>query len=74
MAKKGICTYKEGFYGWITISEKGQIAIPVEVRRQLGIKSGDKLLVLLRKDKTGIILLKPEIMDKIFEKIRQEKR
>lgn len=70
--KKGVCTYKKGFYGWITVSEKGQIAIPIDARREIDIKSGDKLLVLSRKDGRGIMLLKPEIMDEIFEKIREE--
>lgn len=33
------------FYGAITVSERGQIAIPVQARRDFGIEVGDKLLV-----------------------------
>jgi AbrB family looped-hinge helix DNA binding protein len=35
-----------GFYGSVTVSERGQIAIPAQARRDLGIEAGDKLLVL----------------------------
>ena len=33
------------FYGSITVSERGQIVIPAEARRDFGIEVGDKLLV-----------------------------
>ena len=35
-----------GFYGAVTVSERGQIAIPAQARLDLGIEPGDKLLVL----------------------------
>lgn len=35
-----------GFYGAVTVSERGQIVIPAQARRDLGIDAGDKLLVL----------------------------
>ena len=35
-----------GFYGAVTVSERGQIVIPAQARRDLGIGAGDKLLVL----------------------------
>ncbi len=34
------------FYGSITVSERGQIVIPAEARKDFNIKTGDKLLVL----------------------------
>jgi len=33
------------FYGSITVSERGQIVIPAEARRDFNIEVGDKLLV-----------------------------
>ncbi|MBN1428024.1 MAG: AbrB/MazE/SpoVT family DNA-binding domain-containing protein [Anaerolineae bacterium] len=36
---------KKRFYGAVTVSERGQIVIPVEARRDFGIGVGDKLLV-----------------------------
>ena len=32
-------------YGTTTVSERGQIVVPAEARRELGIKCGTKLLV-----------------------------
>lgn len=34
------------FYGSVTVSERGQIVIPADARRDFNIKAGDKLLVL----------------------------
>ncbi|MFT3887800.1 MAG: AbrB/MazE/SpoVT family DNA-binding domain-containing protein [Arachnia sp.] len=33
------------FYGSITVSDRGQIVIPAQARRDFGIEIGDKLLV-----------------------------
>lgn len=56
----------------VTISEKGQIAIPVDIRRDLNIKTGDRFLVVKRRDDGGIILLRQNIMDNIIEKIQDD--
>ena len=60
------------FYGVVTVSDKGQIAIPIDVRRELDIKTGDRLIVIKRKDNAGVILLKTEKMDTLIEKIRDD--
>ncbi len=57
------------FYGWVTVSSKGQIAIPTEVRNILNIKSGDRLLIIIRKDKDGMNLIKSEALEGLFEKL-----
>lgn len=44
----------------VKVSKKHQIAVPSEVRKQLGIKSGDELLVELRG---GYAVLLPEPRD-----------
>jgi AbrB family looped-hinge helix DNA binding protein len=72
MAKKGICTHERIFYGMITVSEKGQIALPVEIRRDLNIDTGDRFLVVKRRDNGGIVLLRQNIMDNIIEKIQDD--
>lgn len=33
------------FYGSVTVSERGQVVIPADARKDFGIKTGDKLLV-----------------------------
>jgi len=49
------------FYGSVTVSERGQIAIPVEARKDFDIKTGDKLLVLGDLEK-GIALAKSTLV------------
>jgi AbrB family looped-hinge helix DNA binding protein len=56
----------------ITVSEKGQIALPVDIRRDLNITPGDRFLVVKRRDDAGIILLRQNIMDNIIEKIQDD--
>ncbi|MGP3971252.1 AbrB/MazE/SpoVT family DNA-binding domain-containing protein [Streptomyces sp. 6N223] len=46
-----------GFYGAVTVSERGQVVIPAQARRDLGIEPGDKLLVLA-DPKEGLALVK----------------
>lgn len=41
----------------VKVSKKHQIAVPAEVRRELGIKSGDHLLIDVRD---GYIVIVPE--------------
>jgi AbrB family looped-hinge helix DNA binding protein len=51
----------------IKISSKGQIAIPVDMQREIGIKKGDELLLIRKGNK--IVLEKTE---KIAKKIEDE--
>jgi AbrB family looped-hinge helix DNA binding protein len=45
------------FYGSITVSDRGQVVIPAEARRDFGIEVGDKLLVLGDLDQ-GLAIVK----------------
>jgi AbrB family looped-hinge helix DNA binding protein len=51
----------------ITVSQKGQIAIPTDIQKIMGIKKGDKLLLIQKGEK--IVLEKP---DEILEKLGNE--
>ena len=44
----------------VKVSSKYQIAVPAAVRRELGIKAGDRLLMNVRN---GLIVLMPEPQD-----------
>jgi len=35
----------KSFYGTTTLGEKGQIVIPVDARKEMGLEKGDRLLV-----------------------------
>jgi antitoxin PrlF len=37
-----------------TISSKGQITVPIEVRRRLGLKTGDRVEFVFDKERTAI--------------------
>ncbi len=49
------------FYGAVTVSDRGQIVIPVEARRDLGIAVGEKLLVL-RGPGGGLLLVRASLI------------
>ncbi|MDR1132271.1 MAG: AbrB/MazE/SpoVT family DNA-binding domain-containing protein [Oscillospiraceae bacterium] len=49
------------------VTSKGQVTIPVSIRKRLGIKDGDKLLFIEKPE--GVIMVNPTMM--AFEKIGQ---
>ncbi len=66
---KNILTNQMAEITTVKVSEKGQIAIPVDIREIAGIKSGDTLLliqdedkILLQKTKKPIKQLKEEFL------------
>jgi AbrB family looped-hinge helix DNA binding protein len=54
------------FYGSVTVSERGQVVIPTEARKDFGIKAGDKLLVFGDLEK-GLGIATVEIMKKTMK-------
>ena len=50
-------------YGAATVGERGQIALPAEARRELGIDPGDKLMVFSNKLNGSLILVKADIFE-----------
>ncbi len=70
--QRGVCSKQRVVYGVATVSNKGQIAIPVDARRDLDIKPGDKLLVLKRKDGAGLIFIKIDRLDELMFSIQED--
>jgi AbrB family looped-hinge helix DNA binding protein len=64
---------RKKFYGSVTVSERGQIVILAEARRDFGIEVGDKLLVFGDLER-GIGLVKASVltgmMDDMLEMLR----
>jgi len=54
------------FYGSVTVSERGQIVIPIDARKDFGIKTGDKLLVFGDQER-GIGIATISIMQRTME-------
>lgn len=46
------------FFGSVTVGERGQVVIPAEARKDLGIGAGDHLLVFLHPMGQGLVLTK----------------
>ncbi len=55
--------------GMATVGSKGQIVIPAEARRELGIEEGDKLVILRGKTSKTLILLTHPEMDRLIGKL-----
>ena len=43
--------------GTVTVGPKGQVVVPSEVREQMGIESGDKLLALYFPNKKSVAFI-----------------
>jgi AbrB family looped-hinge helix DNA binding protein len=59
----------KSIFGLATVGTKGQIVIPVEARKELGITEGDKLIIVRGKTKHSLILLSHGEMDRIVNKL-----
>jgi AbrB family looped-hinge helix DNA binding protein len=57
------------FYGSVTVSERGQIVIPADARKDFGIKTGDKLLVFGDLER-GLGIATLDIMQRTMEGTR----
>jgi AbrB family looped-hinge helix DNA binding protein len=55
------------FYGSATVGERGQIALPVKLRKEFNINKGDKLLVIGNPHHANIMLVNPETMNRYLE-------
>ena len=56
------------FYGTVTVSERGQIVIPANARKDFGIRTGDKIL-LVGDMEQGIGIITMSMMMKLLENV-----
>jgi len=56
-------------FGTVKVGERGQVVIPSDARKKLGIKPGDFLLVVSAPSKDGIAMIKVEIVKGMIEKM-----
>ncbi len=49
----------------VKVSDKGQISLPMEIQREVGIKKGDELLLIRKGQK--IVLAKPRRVVEVLE-------
>ena len=77
LPKRGDNMFKKPeFYGKTTVGERGQIVLPVELRKKFGINVGDKLLILGDKhmDFWNVNIVKAEVLSKMMGMINQDIR
>ncbi|MHA1734176.1 MAG: AbrB/MazE/SpoVT family DNA-binding domain-containing protein [Promethearchaeota archaeon] len=64
---------KPQFFGSTTVNSRGQIVLPAELRKELDIKPGDKLVVMAtcgKREHSGqVTLLKAEFLTELLERL-----
>ena len=68
MAKK-TKAFDHRFFDVVTVGERGQIVIPSNARKALGIKAGQKLVALEGPMGSSIVFIKMESMNGLLNKI-----
>jgi AbrB family looped-hinge helix DNA binding protein len=63
---------KHSILGFVTVNEKGQVVIPVDAREAIGLKTGDKLLVMAHPSKEGLTLIKPDGLEQFANKMLEQ--
>lgn len=53
-------------FGTTVVGPRGQMVIPVEARKELGIDTGDKLLVFGHFNGRGLILVKVDVAEELL--------
>jgi AbrB family looped-hinge helix DNA binding protein len=55
--------------GTVTIGPKGQVVIPVEVREQMNLQPGDKMIALYMPEKHAVGFMSEESMQVMIDKM-----
>ncbi|MFA5022491.1 MAG: AbrB/MazE/SpoVT family DNA-binding domain-containing protein [Patescibacteria group bacterium] len=71
MKKEFNCHPIPSIYGSAEVGIKGQVVIPVKLRKELNIKPGDNLFFLAELSKGAIIILKMETVLAFSKKITE---
>jgi AbrB family looped-hinge helix DNA binding protein len=60
------------FFGSATVGERGQVVLPIELRKKMQLNTGDKLIAMGTMGDDMIILLKADFLTQILGKIEKE--
>ncbi|MHB0913557.1 MAG: AbrB/MazE/SpoVT family DNA-binding domain-containing protein [Armatimonadota bacterium] len=58
---------EDTWFGTVTVGERGQVVIPAEARKKLGINAGDTLFALSHPSGDGLALFKIDAMREFLE-------
>ena len=56
-------------YGTATVGTKGQVVIPADARKELGIEEGDRLYVVGVPEHGSVAFLKEEMLQEIVQRL-----
>jgi AbrB family looped-hinge helix DNA binding protein len=74
MGVQGSGSIDEHFVGSVTVGERGQVVIPSEARKRLGIETGDKLLAFAHPTGLGLMLVRVSAVEEFVEVLRESLR
>jgi AbrB family looped-hinge helix DNA binding protein len=60
------------FFGSATIGERGQVVLPIELRKKMQLNAGDKLIVMGAMGDNMVLLLKADFLTRILGKMEKE--
>jgi AbrB family looped-hinge helix DNA binding protein len=66
---KTVKDFEHRFYDVATVGERGQVVIPSNARKALGIKAGDKLIALEGPMGSSIVFFKMKSMNTFLHKV-----
>jgi AbrB family looped-hinge helix DNA binding protein len=60
--------FKGKVYGAVTVGERGQLVIPSSLRKDLDIKSGDRLMIFAKIDRKMISIMREKDFSDFLQK------
>jgi AbrB family looped-hinge helix DNA binding protein len=59
------------FFGSATVGERGQVVLPIELRKKMQLEAGEKLIVMGTEGKNIVLLLKADLLTHILGKMEK---
>ena len=60
--------FKGKVYGAVTVGERGQLVIPADLRKDLDIKAGDRLMIFAKIDRKMISIMREKDFSDFLQK------
>lgn len=61
-------------YGILAVGRKGKLAIPLEIRKALNIRSGGQLMVFVKPDEKIVSFMPYDYFDKFLKKLKSYRK
>lgn len=64
----GVVVRKSKYWGSATVGERGQMVIPADARKALGIEAGDKMVIFGHERGRRLVMMKAELVTQYVTK------